>query len=128
MFLKFLFGCTCTNISTTQPTTMPVTKKFFNDKFETSKWHIQNIANIPSYFWMSRTFTRLPKEAKQRKNLCKEILDIDHFELCQRKDFHVVQNIDDKCQCRNCDETLEHYHLRFGCFPFRKYPDTSIFT
>ena len=62
-------------------------EKICNNIVETSKWYIQNIPKIPSYFWMSRTFTRLPKEAKQRKNLCKEILDIDHFELCKRKDF-----------------------------------------
>ena len=110
-----------TNIITPQPTTTL-------NLVETSKWYIQNIPKIPSYFWMSRTFTRLPKEAKQRKNLCKEILDIDHFELCKRKDFHLIQNINDKCICKNCEETLEHYHMRFGCFPFRKYPDTSIFT
>ena len=103
-------------------------EKICNNIVETSKWYIQNIPKIPSYFWLSRTFTRLPKEAKQRRNLCKEILDVNHFELCQRKDFHLIQNIDDRCKCINCEETLEHYHMRFGCFPFRKYPATSIFT
>ena len=90
-------------------------------------WIIKNISTIPSFFWRSKFVDALPRNYKQRKRICQEVTDIEHFRFCQRKDFHLCQLIEEICICRYCNNQLEHFHKYFGCFPFKQYPELSIF-
>ena len=62
---------------------------------------------------------------KQRRDLCREITDMTHYTLCEKKKFHT--DIDNECTYVLCAERLEHYHLNYECNPFKVYPVLDIF-
>ena len=71
-----------------------------------------NIENIPTWFWLSRTIYNLPKYYKNRKALLKEIFDLDHSSQCQNTNFHV--KIDhENCKCIVCNKPMSNYRYRF---------------
>ena len=70
-----------------------------------------DISGIPSWFWMSRIFKNLPTGSKARRNLCREILDSDHYTLCHNTTFHVSPSLD--CKCIHCGQNAHYYHERF---------------
>ena len=78
----------------------------------------QVIPNIPSYFWKSKVIINIPSKQNTRKTLCGEVYDLSHFKFCSNKTFHMVSNILG-CMCEHCEEPLEHYHMSFGCDPFK---------
>ena len=67
---------------------------------------------IPTFFWRSRMFTRLPSLFHNRKALCREIFDLTHFDLCNTQKFHIFDY--ETCICSGCGERMEHYH-QFYC-------------
>lgn len=67
---------------------------------------------VPSEFWLSKTFHALPKNAKSRRNLCREILDLDHYELCKTPKFHPHSL--PTCVCKFCNEPAHYYHM-YSC-------------
>ena len=90
-----------------------------------SCWFLYNVSKIPTYFWNSKIFNELPHVMKHRRDLCREITDLTHYKLCEKKNFHTV--IDNECTCVHCGEILEHYHLYYECNPFKVYPVLDIF-
>ena len=67
--------------------------------------------DIPSAFWLSRTFYALPVSQKARRRLCRELFDLDHFQLCQTNTFHPSPS--PNCLCANCGNHAHMYHARF---------------
>ena len=88
-------------------------------------WLSHNFSKIPSYFWFSKTFIKLPTKLENRRKLCRNIFDLEHYDLCTNKQFHLPQNIDEKCVCVECNDQMENYHGQ--CYPFRVYPEISFF-
>ena len=74
-----------------------------------------NIKDIPSWFWLSRQLNKLPKSFYKRKNIIKEILDLNHKHQCSQVKFHAKIE-QDKCICLQCNTQMSHFHYRF-CFP-----------
>jgi len=66
--------------------------------------------NIPSSFWLFKTFDYLPTNSKSRRLLAREILDSDHFEICQTTTFHPFPS--PTCMCIACGEHAHYYHKR----------------
>ena len=64
--------------------------------------------SVPSYFWRSRTITRLPADQKYRRKLCREVFDTNHYEFCRTSSFHT--NTSSNCICKYCNEHLHAYH------------------
>ena len=69
------------------------------------------ISQIPSSFWLSRTFTSLPSNPNYRKKLCQEIFDISHRDYCGNTKFHRYSDPD--CSCIYCGKHVHPYHSRF---------------
>ena len=69
------------------------------------------IPNIPTYFWRSKCFVALPTYSRSRRELCREIFDINHFVTCSIDKFHV--NAGDDCCCLLCGDVATHYHQYF---------------
>jgi len=67
--------------------------------------------DIPSTFWLSRTFFSLPVCQKSRRRLCRELLDLDHFQICQTTTFHPSPTL--SCICTLCGNHAHTYHARF---------------
>ena len=105
------------------------TKSFHEQKQLSIKcsscWFLYNVSKIPTYFWRSKIFKEMPQSMKQRRDLCKDIMDMTHYKICKKKKIHY--DIDNECTCVLCGETLEHYHLKYYCNPFRVYPVLDIF-
>ena len=95
---------------------------------ERNKWYLENIKSIPTYFWKSKVVKVFPEKFDDRRKLCREITDLIHFERCNNKEFHLVQDINEQCVCKNCDEVMEHYHQDYGCHPFQRYPQFTLFS
>jgi len=79
-----------------------------------SSTNFNSIQNIPSSFWCSRTFTKLPSNAFYRKQLTHEIYDMHHRELCGVQAFHKFY--EPTCICLSCGEHAHPYHERY-CQP-----------
>ena len=80
------------------------TNKFLN-QFTTPSSLYQPISgaqkicnNLPSYFW-------------NRKQICREIFDLNHQTLCTEKKFHLLDYT--SCICLGCGEQMSHYHHYF---------------
>ena len=81
--------------------------------FTPQQTNFNPIAEIPSYFWHSRTFQTLPSSFFYRKKLCREIFDLDHEIFCRNKKFHI--NIDPlNCICIACGKSVSRYH-KYDC-------------
>jgi len=68
------------------------------------------VESIPTAFWMSRTLFAIPTQPKLRKQLCREVLDSEHFSLCKTSAFHPSSTI--SCICKNCNSHAHMYHAR----------------
>ena len=57
------------------------------------------------------------------------MFDYNHLDFCTDSSFHNIfgEAFEDSCICRYCGEKLEHYHSRFGCDPFKYFPQDNIF-
>ena len=69
---------------------------------------------IPSWFWFSKVIHELPSDPKYRKEICYEILDLNHNNWCNITEFH--WKIVDSCICKLCGRKLQHVHKRY-CKP-----------
>ena len=69
------------------------------------------VQSIPTWFWLSRTFTSLPSNQNSRRALCREILDSNHYEFCKTTSFHPTPTLD--CVCIFCGDNAQPYHIRF---------------
>ena len=63
---------------------------------------------IPSYFWRSKMFSKLPLNLHYRKKLCTEIYNLDHLILCDNQTFHILNY--EQCRCLRCGVQMSHYH------------------
>ena len=93
-----------------------------------NEWYEDNIKSIPTYFWKSKVVKVIPEKFDDRRKLCWEITDLVHFERCCNKEFHLIQDINDQCICKNCNEVMEHFHQEYGCHPFKRYPQFMLFS
>ena len=80
----------------------------------------QTYETIPSWFWNSKTYECMPTNPFYRKNLCYDIMDLDHAKICQNNEFHIHRN--DNCICIHCGERANYYHKR-NCSGKPKIPD-----
>jgi len=69
------------------------------------------LSEIPSSFWLSKTFTALPSSFSHRKILISDIFDFNHSFLCQNSVFHPHPRED--CLCNVCGEHAHPYHVRY---------------
>jgi len=69
------------------------------------------IPDIPSAFWISRTFDSIPTTAYYRKRLMRELFDIEHMELCNNNVFHT--RAESSCICKLCAQHAHPYHVRY---------------
>ena len=65
------------------------------------------VEKVPSTFWASRTFHQIPSSEKARRKLCRELLDLHHYELCSNKKFHFATA---DCVCSQCNILMPAYH------------------
>ena len=73
------------------------------------------IQYIPNTFWMSKMFHALPSYARNRRLLCRDIYDLNHFDLCTNQMFHMSPR--DDCICMTCGERAASYH-QYSCNTF----------
>ena len=66
---------------------------------------------IPTWFWLSKNIKQLPLNAKFRRNMCLEVMDMNHWQFCRNQEFHANLNLN--CICQLCTMPMEHYHERF---------------
>ena len=71
-------------------------------------WNIYE--KIPTWYWMTQTFEKLPTNPKYRKRLCQGAYDQNHKELCSLETFHIASC---DCKCKFCNELCTHFHERF---------------
>ena len=57
------------------------------------------------------TITTLPSLSWNRKKVCRELLDINHQNLCATQNFHTIDY--NTCLCLGCGEAMSHYHEYF---------------
>ena len=69
-----------------------------------------NNERVPSWFWLSRSFEKLPTNGRYRSMLCKDLFDHRHQDLCRNDCFHIQC---DECECKYCNQLCTHYHERF---------------
>ena len=67
--------------------------------------------NIPTTFWLSKTFLSLPICQKSRRRLCRELLDCNHHNLCKNSTFHPSPS--PNCICIHCNQNAHAYHDRY---------------
>ena len=85
---------------------------FFPDPSqEIGNEHWEQLQNIPSSFWLSRTLTSIPIYARSRRRLFREILDTDHSQICKSSTFHPHPL--PSCICTYCGLNAHPYHNRF---------------
>ena len=70
------------------------------------------LPSIPSYFWLSQPIVgHLPHLHEPRRALLYDSIDIHHFHLCTRDDFHLAP--EETCVCRLCLQCADHwFHYR----------------
>jgi len=69
------------------------------------------IPRIPSVFWSTRIIDTIPVNAFYRKRLMREVLDLQHNEICSNINFHV--RAEDNCICKICNEHAHPYHIKY---------------
>ena len=74
-----------------------------------------NIKDIPSWFWLSKQIHKLPTSFYHRRNILKELLDLNHKNYCVQAKFHAKIE-KDKCLCQHCNTQMSYFHYRF-CVP-----------
>ena len=67
------------------------------------------VENVPSGFWKSKMITNLPVKFYYRRNICKEIVDSDHWKICKLSDFH-THSLGEECICIFCEEHCSWFH------------------
>jgi hypothetical protein len=67
---------------------------------------------IPSYFLEGNNFLQLPLPIlpEPRRAILYEKIDLVHFHLCNRREFHLEPDF--SCRCRFCGNNALHYHHR----------------
>ena len=65
--------------------------------------------NVPSEFWVSQVIQNLPVNYTYRRNICKKIVDAEHWKICKLSDFH-THSLGEKCKCIFCDKHCEWFH------------------
>ena len=68
------------------------------------------VENVPSGFWKSRMIESLPVKFYFRRNIAKEIVDAEHWKICQLSDFH-THSLGEECICIFCNNHCEWFHL-----------------
>ena len=68
------------------------------------------ISRIPSAFWSTRIINSIPVNVFYRKRLMREVLDLQHMELCKNKKFHVYS--EENCVCIICSKHAHPYHIK----------------
>ena len=71
-----------------------------------------SIPDIPSTFWHSKIYHRLPSDYRMRRLLCREVVDLVHFEICVNQAFHIKP--EPSCLCKLCGQTAHSYH-QYNC-------------
>jgi len=66
---------------------------------------------IPTFFWHSRILNSIPSSYYNRKVICREVLDIDHYKYCNNNTFHIINH--ETCRCIGCQDKMSHYHIYF---------------
>ena len=79
-------------------------------KPETDSPPINLVQQIPSSFWLSKTFVSLPSNHYYRKRLCHEIFDLTHREYCKNTKFHKCS--EPNCSCVVCGGHVHPFHAR----------------
>ena len=74
-----------------------------------------NIKDIPTWFWLTRQIFKLPTSFYHRKNILKEILDLNHRHYCTQAKFHAKIDTEN-CICQQCGKEMSYFHYRF-CVP-----------
>ena len=95
----------------TYPPNLDGHKLTFLGNLPTPDPSVSTIEAIPTWFWLSRSFTALPTNQKSRRSLCRELLDSDHHHLCKTTTFHPTPT--SNCTCIYCGDTAHFYHVRF---------------
>ena len=94
------------NAFTMPPEMHGYTLSFLNNSNANTKY--DPLPLIPTYFWRSRSFHKLPTLFYNRKKLCYEIYDITHLDICSTEKFHILNH--ETCICRGCGQKMYHYH------------------
>ena len=66
---------------------------------------------VPTFFWRSKTYFKIPTYAHSRKALCREIFDVTHHEICANENFHPYAT--SNCRCGLCGGVASQYHQYF---------------
>jgi len=66
---------------------------------------------IPTEFWSTRVIQNIPMNKFYRKRLMRELFDVDHMDICTRKNFHVRSEAD--CICKICSNPAHAYHIQY---------------
>ena len=69
------------------------------------------IPQIPTHFWRSSYSGIVPVYSRSRKQMCREIYDLHHFEMCTNQRFHPKPET--TCTCWLCGEHATNYHQYF---------------
>ena len=69
------------------------------------------IPAIPTHFWRSSYNGSLPIYARNRRQVCREVFDLHHFDICMNGRFHPKPEL--TCICWLCGETATNYHQYF---------------
>jgi len=69
------------------------------------------IPDIPTNFWMSRVVDIIPTTQFYRRRLMREVLDVEHNNICNNSKFHV--HPEESCLCISCNEHAHAYHSRY---------------
>ena len=79
------------------------------NKYSTNAYN--PVPHVPTYFWRSKSYAAIPTYYRSRRALCREIFDINHYDVCINAKFHVNPSCD--CRCGTCGEEASHYHQYF---------------
>ena len=70
------------------------------------------IPSMPTTFWGSKMYQTLPSNYRMRRLLCRDIVDMIHFEICVNKKFHISP--ESSCLCQLCGQVAHSYH-HYNC-------------
>ena len=81
-----------------------------NDRARTVLEEYKTLEEIPTGFWKSEVINSLPVNYSYRRNICRRIVDAEHWKLCKLSKFH-SHSLGKKCKCMFCNEQAEWYHI-----------------
>ena len=85
---------------------------FLNFKSDHSEFTtFDPVPDIPSSFWLSKTFATIPTNSFYRRKIIREVFDMNHREICKTTTFHKASDL--TCICSQCGEHAHNYHERF---------------